>query len=45
MLRALARNRAKVRMRKLGMRRFCKNGHFAGQWRKFGGYGKEKEDE
>lgn len=43
-LRSLARNRAKVRMKAIGMRRICKKGSFRWQWRRFGGYGGGKDE-
>lgn len=36
MIRSLARYRAKVRMKALGMRRICKKVHFANYWRDYG---------
>jgi len=40
MIRSLARNRAKVRMKALGMRKICKKGHFPNYWRDYGFGGK-----
>lgn len=41
-LRSMARERAKKRMKAMGMRRFCKNGSFRNLWRRFGEYGKSE---
>lgn len=43
-LRSMARERAKKRMKAMGMRRFCKKGSFRNLWRRFGEYG-GKQDE
>ena len=43
-LRSMARERAKKRMKAIGMRRFCKKGSFRNLWRRFGEYG-GKQDE
>ena len=40
-LRSLARERAKKRMKAIGMRRICKKGSFTNLWRKYGGWKNE----
>ena len=42
-MRSLARYRAKVRMKAMGMRHICKGGSFRWQWREFGFGGKKHE--
>lgn len=41
-IRSMARERARKRMKAIGMRRICKKGSFRNLWRKFGEYGKKE---